>query len=176
MVSGRGELFLDAGLQLMAEAFEAHVKGSRSRASGCGEVFRFDARGVGVEEKVSLLLGKLLEALLEGGVLLAAELEFLFAFPPDEIENVLAEDQPVARDLSAIRQCFEPRNDTGPFHEGSCGIVLIKLPPNHERGLLEDIGGVGRRRNERTDKAPEVRFMTRVKRHEFLVAGVVFLL
>ena len=146
----------------MAEAFQAHVKSGGSRAGGFGKVLGLHPGGVCEEKKLLLFFREFLETILQSVVFLTTKLELLGPFPPDEVKNVITENKPITGDFPAISEGLETRNDASPFHKWRFSIVLIELPPDHEGRLLEDVSGVGSGRDQRADKAPEVRFMTRV--------------
>ena len=129
-----------------------------------------------MDQELALFIGKFGKAALKGFLFLASEIELLRTLSSHELENLLTEHESIAGDFSTVGECFETSHDTGPLHKRRFRIVLIKLPPNDERRLLQDVGGVGCGRDQGADKAPEVRFMTRVEGYEFLVAGVVLIL
>jgi len=120
-----------------------------------------------------LLRRQFRKAGLQGLFLGGAFLVLLGTFIRQQIEHVVAEDEPVPRHLSPVGKRFEPGDDTSPFHEVRFRVELLEFPPDHNRGLLEHLVGVGVGGQKRANEPAQIGFMMGEQRHESLVAVVL---
>lgn len=94
-------------------------------------------------------------------------------FSVNRVAYIFPKDEAVTSHFTPIRQVLETGDDAGPLHQGRIRVILIKLPPNHDRRLLEHLIGVGPSREQRSDNAPQVGLMLGKARHECLVADII---
>src|SRR3954452_16244278 len=81
--------------------------------------------------------------------------------------ELIAEIEPIATARPEKIGDFEPGHAERPGREAACGIVLVKLSPESQAGLLEEVVGVVEVAHERINVTEELRLMSRQHLREF---------